>query len=262
MRTFILISSLLLAFSFAQTPHLATTQQWNVYFEGADGWTVTLGAQEPDGFSATAKSPNFGDPFEATVSQLDAEDKAFLGLEGDYIGFLIAYPTGIVTPSGSQLLLCSLPVNDFSQGQAFGLQPTSTGLALRAAGSACSATLATAALGEGGSWPPQVAVGETWELSLVQNQTTVASWTLRFDANGDGMVVGSATGTNDSKVEASYFRENPPAPNLLNTWVFAISAENTTPFYCVFPQEKPFTANSMTGAVMFEGSTCLVERLE
>lgn len=260
MRIFIFVSSFLVAFSLAQTSPLTSSQQWNVYFEGADGWLVTLGTQEPDGFVATAKSPNHGDPFEATVSQLDAEDKAFLGLEGDYVGFLIAYPTGIVAPSGSQLLLCSLPTDDFSKGQAFGLQPTSTGLDLRAAGSACSATLATAP--SVGSWPPQIAVGETWELSLVQNQSTVASWTLNFGSSSDGMVVGSATGTNDSKVEASFFRENPPAPNLLNTWVLALSAENATPFYCVFPKEKPFTASSMTGAVMFEGSTCLVERLE
>ena len=260
MRILIFLCLIIFSFCAAQPSPLTSNQQWNLYFEGADGWTVTLQTQDPDGFSATAKSPNYGDTFEATVSQLDAEDKAFLGLEGDYVGFLIAYPTGIVTVSGAQLLLCSLPVNDFSKGQAFGLQPTSTGLAIRAAGSACNATLATKTLGE--SWPPQVTMGETWKLSLVQNQTTVADWTLSFDSNGDGMVLGSATGTSDSKVEASYIVDNPPAPNLLNTWVFAISAQNATPFYCVFTQEKPFTPNSMTGAVMFEGTTCLVERLE
>lgn len=150
-----------------------------------------------------------------------------------------------MSPSGAQLLLCSLPKDNFGRGQAFGLQQTSTGLVVSSAGSACNAMLVTETSSE--SWPPQIKLGETWQLSLVQGQTTVAAWTLGFGSNVEEMVVDSATGTNESKVEASFIRENPPAPNLLNTWIFALSSEGTTPFYCIFTQEKPFADGSMTG---------------
>lgn len=251
----------LLAWSAAQGNVFEAGQTWSLYFQDAEGWRVSLERQTAEGIESSATGSSFGEPLQAMHTGLDAEDKAFLGLTGDYTAFLVSYPTQVVTIDGAEILLCALPAGDLSQGQAFGLRQTSTGPSLVYAGRNCSAELAADAGGAATkAWPPAIQVGDIWQIVVVQNGAELASWTAQFDAGQGQELTGSATGADERIAEASFFGENAPQPSFVNNWVFALSGPNLQPLYCTFSQDKPFTPESMTGSVMFMGATCLATK--
>lgn len=256
----LILSSLLLSLSFAQTPNFELNQQWNLYFQDANGWVISLDTQTSDGFKASAKSSSFGETLETSLAELDAEDKAFLGLSDEpQFAFLISYPTGVANANGASLILCSFAENNLEQGKAFGLRQESNGVRIVSQGQACSAQLITEIATS--NWPPSLQAGETWQLSIMQNQAELANWTITFEAQDKQELAGSAIGTDARQVEAVFFSANAPQPNMLNSWVFALGNENATPLYCIFPQDKPFSADSMTGSAVFTGASCVATKL-
>jgi len=248
----------------AQPAGFEAGQVWNVYFQDANGWLVSLETSSPDGLAGTATSASFGAPLDAVVASLDAEDLTFLGLtSGDYVGVLMTYPPSIATVNGGSMLLCSLPVADLSQGQAFELRQESNGPRVVAAGSACNASLTDsveASTATASAWPPALNAGETWQMTVTQGGAEIAAWTLQLNG-GQGMALtGSGSGTDNRTLEVEYLSQNAPAPALLNNWVFALSGAGLEPIYCTFPQEKPFSATMMTGSVLYAGATCTVTK--
>ena len=139
-------------------------------------WLVNLEDQTSEGLEGTAKGPTFGDPLSAALTELDDEGRTFLSLTGDYHTLMISYLTGIVTPEGAEVLLCSVPAGDPSAGQAFGLRRESTGPRIITAGTGCSAELVVADGAKGAkTWPPTLQVGETWQVSVLQGDAEVAN---------------------------------------------------------------------------------------
>lgn len=266
-----ILSVLLLSFfmlTAAQTPAFAPGQTWQVYFEGAAGWLVTLEQQTAEGFTGQAESSSYGAPLPAQLSGLTGEDKGFLNLSGDFTGVLLSYPTGRVGPNGEDMLLCALPDSDLASGQAFGLRQESTGLRVIAAGSSCRAeqvTLDSAEASEEAAtvsdWPPAVAMGDTWQVSVTQGGAEVAAWTVSLSGSSGATLMGQASGTDARTAEAEFFTTNATQPNMINSWVFALSDQAGQPMYCVFTQDKPFSSDTMTGSVFLGGgASCTATR--
>ena len=255
----LLLIGFLVSLASAQSAGLEQGQTWNVTFQDSNTWQLSLDTANEEGFVGSATSSSFGATLEAAMAPLNAEDLAFLGLTGsggDYVGALLTYPAAVATANGGDLLMCAFTASDL-QGQAFELRQESTGLRVVAAGTTCSAQQNAVAPGATASaWPPALSVGETWQLSVTQGGAEVAAWTVQITGSEAARLTGSATGTDDRLAELEYIRENPPAPSLLNTWVFALSGADSNPLYCTFPQDKPHTATSMTGSVMLMEATC------
>ena len=270
MRIILLIMTVYLtSLTGAQPAGFQPGQVWTVDFRDANGWQLSLNASSAEGLTGTATSSSFGAALDAAVAGLDPEDLTLLGLSsGDYVGVLISYPAAVATPGGGDMLLCSLPARDLSQGQAFELRRESTGLRVVAAGNTCSAALqgarATSLTDDvpsgSASWPPALSVGETWQLSVTQGGAKVAAWTVELSGGGAQALTGRATGTDTRTVEVEYLRDEAPTPSLRNSWVFALSAEGAEPFYCAFAEDKPYSANEMTGSVLLAGATCTLTK--